>query len=104
HVLNSRLFSNTTLVYSNFNYNVNIENEEFNFVIASRIQNYNLKQDFQFFSSNRSNWRFGVNLLRQRISPANIDADEDTPVNSLRLEDRTGMEMAAYLAHEWKPT
>jgi len=104
HVLNNRLFSNTTFVYSNFNYNVNIENDDFNFVIASRIQNYNLKQDFQLFSSSKSTWRFGVNLLQQGISPANIDADENTAVNSLRLEDRKGLELAAYLSHEWKPT
>jgi len=104
HVLNSRLFSNTTFVYSNFNYNVSIENDEFNFVIASRIQNYNLKQDFQFFSTSKSTWRFGVNVLQQGISPANINADENTAVNSLQLENRKGMELAAYLSHEWKPT
>ncbi len=104
HVLNSRLFSNTTFVYSNFNYNVSIENDDFNFVIASRIQNYNLKQDFQFFSSSKSTWRFGANLLQQGISPANIDADENTAVNSLQLDDRKGMELAAYVSHEWKPT
>jgi len=104
HVWNSRLFSNTTFVYSNFNYNVNIENDDFSFVIASRIQNYNLKQDFQFFSSSKSTWRFGINVLRQEISPANIDADENTAVNSLRLDDRRGMELAAYLSHEWTPT
>ncbi|WP_257667793.1 TonB-dependent receptor [Parapedobacter tibetensis] len=104
HVLNNQLFSNTTLVYSNFNYNVNIDNEDYDFVIASRILNYNLKQDFQLYATNKSTWRFGVNLLRQRISPANIDADEDTPVNSLQLEDRTGMELAAYISHEWNPT
>jgi len=102
-VLNSRLFSNTTLVYSNFNYNVSIENDEFSFVIASRIQNYNLKQDFQLFSSSKSTWHFGVNLLHQGISPANIDADENTAVNSLQLEDRKGMELAGYLSHEWTP-
>ncbi|MGK6351178.1 TonB-dependent receptor [Parapedobacter sp. DT-150] len=103
NVINSRLFSNTTFVYSDFNYHVNIENEDVNFAIASRIRNYNLKQDFQFFSSNKSTWRFGVNLLQQRISPANIDAEDDTPVNSLQLEDRSGMELAAYLSHEWNP-
>ncbi len=53
-VWNNRWFSNTTAVYSNFNYNVNIESDDFNFVIASRIQNYNLKQDFQFFATNKS--------------------------------------------------
>src|SRR5690606_16791733 len=103
-VWNSRWFSNTTAVYSNFNYNVNIESDDFNFVIASRIQNYNLKQDFQFFATNKSTWRFGVNLLHQGISPANIDADEETAVNSLQLENRKGLELAGYLSHEWKPT
>lgn len=104
HVLNNRLFSNTTLVYSNFNYNVNISNENYDFVIASRIRNYNVKQDFQFYANNKSTLRFGVNMLQQRISPANIDANEETPVNSLRLEDRSGMELAAYISHEWQPT
>src|SRR3546814_615192 len=103
-VWNNRWFSNTTAVYSNFNYNVNIENDDFNFVIASRIQNYNLKQDFQFFATNKSTWRFGLNVLHQEISPANIDADEETAVNSLRLENRKGLELAGYLSHEWKPT
>src|SRR5690606_35691882 len=103
-VWDSRWFSNTTAIYSNFNYNVNIESDEFNFVIASRIQNYDLKQDFQFFATNKSTWRFGFNVLHQGISPANIDADEQTAVNSLRLESRNGLELAAYLSHEWKPT
>ncbi|WP_379020052.1 TonB-dependent receptor [Parapedobacter deserti] len=102
-VMNSRLFSNTTFVYSNFNYNVNIESDDFDFVIASRIQNLNVKQDFQLFSSARSTWRFGVNLLQQRISPASINAQEDTPVNSLLLPSRAGLEAAAYVSHEWEP-
>src|SRR5690606_38608391 len=70
----------------------------------SRIRNYNIKQDFQFYASNNSTLRFGVDLLQQRIRPASIDANEDTPVNSLQLEDRRGMELAAYISHEWKPT
>ena len=102
-IWNNRWFSNTTAVYSNFNYNVNIESDDFNFVIASRIQNYNLKQDFQFFATSKSTWRFGLNVLHQGISPANIDADETTAVNSLQLENRKGLELAGYLSHEWKP-
>ena len=104
HVWNNRLFSNTSLIYSNFNYNVDIDNDNNTFVIASRIQNYNLKQDFQFFASNTSTWRFGLNVLHQGLSPANIDADEESAVNSLQLQDRKGLELAAYFSHEWNPT
>ena len=103
-VWNNRWFSNTTAVYSNFNYNVDIEDDGFNFAIASRIQNYNLKQDFQFFATNKSTWRFGLNVLHQGIAPANIDADEETAVNSLQLENRKGLELAGYISHEWNPT
>lgn len=104
HVINSRLFSNSTLVYSDFNYNVDVSNDDFTFRIASQIQNVNLKQDFQYFPSAKSTWRFGLHLLRQRVSPASIDADETTAVNSLQLDDRVGAELAAYVSHEWKPT
>src|SRR5690606_9937846 len=98
------LFSNSTLVYSDFNYNVDVSNDDFTFRIASQIQNVNLKQDFQYFPSAKSTWRFGLHLLRQRVSPASIDADETTAVNSLQLDDRVGAELAAYVSHEWKPT
>lgn len=104
HLLTDRIFSNTTLIFSDFNYNVTINNNDFDFVIASRIRNYNIKQDFQFYATNKSTLRFGINLLQQRITPANIDADEGTAVNSLQLEDRKARELAAYLSHEWKPT
>lgn len=103
HVFNSRLFSNTTLVYSNFDYHVNVDDEDFDFSIDSRILNYNLKQDFQFFASSLSTWRFGVDVLRQRVSPANLDAGSSESINSLVLEDRTGMDMSAYVSHEWQP-
>lgn len=104
HIYNSRLFSNTSLIFSDFNYNVHIASDNNEFSISSRIRNYNLKHDFQYFSGNRSTLRFGVDLLRQRISPAGIEATQQADINSLRIEDRTGAELAGYLSHEWKAT
>ncbi|SEM19470.1 Outer membrane receptor proteins, mostly Fe transport [bacterium A37T11] len=103
HVFNSKLFSNTTLIYSDFKYNVHINNDDNNFKVASRIRNFNLKEDFQNFAGNRSMVRFGVNVLQQQISPAGIDADENSTINSLNIEDRKAVEVAAYVSHEWKP-
>lgn len=103
HVFNNKLFSNTSLIYSDFKYNVEVFNDNNDFKIASRIQNVNVKQDFHYFASNRSNLRFGVNLLRQEISPAGINASEDSDINSMLIENRQGLELAAYVSHEWKP-
>jgi hypothetical protein len=103
HVFSSKLFSNTSLIYSDFKYNVDISDEDNDFQIASRIQNVNLKQDFHYFASSKSNVRFGLNLSRQEISPAGIDASENSDINSLKIENRQGAELAAYISHEWKP-
>lgn len=103
HVFNEKLFSNTTLIYSDFTYNVNVTNDNNDFVIASKIQNFNLKQDFSYYANNKSTLRFGINLLNQQISPASLNAAPDASINSIPIENRYGIELAGYLSHEWKP-
>lgn len=104
HILNEKLFSNTSLIYSDFSYNVNVNNENSDFVIASKIENINLKQDFSYYANNKSTLRFGINALKQKISPASLNAMENSAVNSINIEKRYGIELAGYLSHEWKPT
>lgn len=103
-VFNSRLFSNTSLIYSDYNYDVEVFDENSRFSIRSLIRNYQLKQDFQFFIDENNTFRFGVNALRQKISPASLDATEESQVNSIPIEPRNGAEIALYASHEWKPS
>ncbi|SKB97428.1 TonB-dependent Receptor Plug Domain [Sphingobacterium nematocida] len=103
HVFNEKLFSNTTLIYSDFTYNVNVSNDESDFKIASKIENVKLKQDFSYYRNNLNTFRFGVNVLRQKISPASLNATNNSSVNTLEIEKRNGIELAAYGSHEWKP-
>lgn len=102
HIFNDRLFSNTSFIYSDFNYNVGVNGNSGDFDIASKIGNWNLKQDFSFYPSNRSTIRFGANALNQTIRPASLDANEDANVNSIRIEKRKGWDVSAYFSHEWK--
>lgn len=104
HIFNDRLFGNTSLIYSDFNYNVGVNGNSGDFDIASKIGNFNLKQDFSFYPSNSSTIRFGVNALNQTIRPASLSADEDANVNSIRIEKRKGWDISAYFSHEWKAT
>lgn len=101
-VLNERLFSNTSLIYSDFTYNVRVNSGDTDFKIFSKIKNWNLKQDFSYYADNRHTFRFGLNALDQRIQPAGIDASEDTNINSLSVDNRQGVEAALYASHEWK--
>ncbi|MGE8241088.1 MAG: TonB-dependent receptor [Sphingobacterium sp.] len=100
HVWSNRLFSNTTLIFSKFNYQVKIEDDN-NFKIRSDIFNYNFKQDFQYSLSDSHNLKFGLQAALQEIRPASIEAGEDSKVNSLHIQERKGLDIAAYISDDW---
>lgn len=102
HVFNPRLFSNLSLIYGNFDYNVSVLDKRSNFSINSKIDNYNIKQDFQFYKNSSNVFRFGLDLLRQRIQPGGLSASDESQVNSLLLEPRIGLDLSIYASHDWK--
>ncbi|GAA4517964.1 TonB-dependent receptor [Sphingobacterium thermophilum] len=103
HIFSEKLFSNTSFIYSDFTYNVDVNNDESEFVINSKIENLNLKQDFSYYANSRNTLKFGFNALKQKISPASLRATQTSAVNSLIIQKRHGIELAAYITHEWNP-
>lgn len=101
HLYSNRLFSNTSLIYSNYNYVIQNFMEENNFEVNSSIKDFNLKQDFEYSLSNSHNLKFGVNAIHHTIAPGKLTATESSSVNQTSYEDRKGLEMAAYLSDEW---
>ncbi|WP_316799844.1 TonB-dependent receptor [Pedobacter frigidisoli] len=103
HIFNSRLFSNTSLIYNNYNYTVQLLNDATNFKATSLVRDFNLKEDFQYFS-NKHTLRFGLNVTQHRISPIDITTSQESQVNPLTQEKRYGLESAAYVSDEWAVT
>lgn len=101
-ILNEKLFSNTSLIYSDFTYNVRVNSNDNDFGIASQIQNWNLKQDFTYYGFNNHSIRFGLNALSQTIRPASLSAAQNSSVNSIAVDTRQGIESAIYASDEWK--
>ncbi|TDS12403.1 TonB-dependent receptor [Sphingobacterium paludis] len=104
HIFNDKLFSNTSLIYSDFTYNVNVSSDDTDFSIASKIRNFDLKQDFSYYARSNSTLRFGLNVLRQSIHPAALNASESSNVNSIVVDTRQGIDISGYVSHEWKPS
>lgn len=102
HLFSNRLFSNTSLIYSNYNYVIQNFLEDNNFKVNSSIRDLNLKQDFQLALNNRHNVRFGLDLIRHTISPGSITSSATSSVNEITIEKRKGSEMAAYISDEWE--
>jgi hypothetical protein len=81
-ILSSKLFSNTSFIYSKYNYDVEVSANGTNFNINSEIKDWNFKQEFQFFPNTKNSWRFGINSIYHTISPSSFqsgDAEKKNP-------------------------
>jgi len=97
HLFSDRLFSNTSLIFSNYEYRINITNGiELN--IISRIQDYGLKQDFQLFSGTNSTLKFGFNSVYHKIIPGVVTASSTVDLRT--LTNKYDWENAFYISHQ----
>jgi len=105
HLFNERLFSNTSIVFSNYNYAIEsfISNDEFK--ATSQITDVNLKEDLSYSMGNNHTLKFGLNILHHDIAPGDISTSaKNSSFNNISTENRYGYENAAYVSDEWKPS
>ncbi|SEM81254.1 Outer membrane receptor proteins, mostly Fe transport [Mucilaginibacter gossypiicola] len=101
HIFSPKLFSNTSLIYSNYNYQIQSFESNDSFEATSKINDINFKEDFQYAASDHHRIKFGINVLHHSIAPGNISSSSNT-VNNINVEQRYGFESAAYISDEWK--
>lgn len=101
HLFTNRLFSNTSIIFSNYNYAVESFSADNNFKVTSQITDFNFKEDLQY-SVNNHTLRFGLNVLHHTIFPGDVTASGTSSFNSKSVEKRYGFENAAYINDEWK--
>ena len=102
HLFNNRIFSNTSLIYSDYNYAIeNLENGN-DFRVTSIIRDWNLKQDYEYFSAGGHTLRFGLNANHHKIEPGKISSSKSSEINSKEITTRKGLELAVYILDEWR--
>ena len=101
HLFSDKLFSNTSAIYSNYDYQISVTASEDEVNISSTIRDINLKQDYQYFIDNRHTLKFGWNSIYHTFLPGKIDAI-GTFSNVVSNENRYAWENAVYVNDEWK--
>jgi hypothetical protein len=104
HIFNSRLFSNTSFIYSNYNYNIHISSNGNDLLLKSKIEDASLKQDFQYYINNNNKIDFGLNIIHHSISPAVLSVSPNSSFNPVTVQPDYSFENAAYITHEFSPT
>ncbi len=103
HIFGDHLFSNTSFIFSNYEYGNTVGAGTSEFQITSGIQDLNFKTDFQYFTSSQSTVKFGINSIYHTFMPGSVTAGSTSFTNSLALERRFALENAAYVSHELEP-
>ncbi len=99
HIVNSKLFSNTSFIYSQYDYKIKIENGTTDFIIKSDIKDLNIKQDFSYYANPKNTMKFGFNVIHHTINPSRV---EGTISNSGEKNGRPAIESAIYVTNNYK--
>lgn len=95
HLFSNKLFSNLSLIYSNYFYGLDLGFIGFNW--ESTIENYNLKYDFKYYASEKTKFNFGANITKYDINPGTIKPLDDTSsINFRQLDKKYAVENGLY--------
>ena len=101
HLFSDKLFSNLSLIYSDYYYGLELSFVEFDWV--SGIKNFNLKYDFKHYLSNNFKLEYGLNSTYYKFNPGEINPTTETSgINPYKLIDKFAFENAVYIDAEHK--
>lgn len=102
HLFNSKMFMNTSAIYSKYNFNVKETYQGIQNELQSGIENISLKQDFTYFLNNSNKIKFGWDANNQSFIPSNFKQTISGNSIVYQTSKKQGLEAAVYLQNDQK--
>ncbi|NLB85762.1 MAG: TonB-dependent receptor [Bacteroidales bacterium] len=110
HLFNSKFFSNSTLVLSDYKFQTAVEmgdkdkpNEGIRFIQDSGVRDYYFKQDFTYLPNPKHNIKFGANYIYHIFSPNSVSANlGETEFDFSSAQKQKAHEAAIYIGDDFK--
>lgn len=103
HLFNDRLFSNTTLIASNFDYKMELLEDVDGFKWTSNLQEFSLKEDLNYFINPSNTIDFGYQVTYRRFSPGKIAPNSSQSIfQTTTLQNQYALDHGIYASHEYK--
>ncbi len=110
HIFHDKLFSNTSFVFSQFDYLTFVDENEEDFdpfdqnkervELISKINDFTIKEDFQYFHDSRNIFNFGASYINHSFLPGKITVRGKENYD-FTIGDRNAHEAAIYASHEY---
>ncbi|MCK0131481.1 TonB-dependent receptor [Flavobacteriaceae bacterium F08102] len=99
HLFSDKLFSNLSMIYSKYDYELGFALEQFNW--QSSINNYHVKYDLKYYLNDKIKLDFGLSGIYYDFDPGRIvPTSETSEVNAMTLDQKKGFESALYVNAE----
>lgn len=99
HIYNSKLFSNTTLYFSDYNYYLYFTSNPYDYWNSS-VMNYGIKSDFTYFLSPQNTVKGGFEIASEYFNPGNLKLSEESGFQSLpSVSEYRTSEFTLYLSN-----
>lgn len=103
HLYGSKLFSNFSAFYSDYNYGFSFgTNESDKFDWQAAISTWNFKPEFTWFANPSHELTFGGELIAYRFRPADATIINNGELSNISLDHRKAVEGALYVSSEQK--
>jgi len=103
HIFNDKVFSNLSLIYSKYDYQVILDFVQLDWV--AEIKNINLKYDLKYYVNDKFKLDFGLSGINYKFNPGEVKpTTPDSPINYLKLDQKRAFEGGAYISAEHKLT
>lgn len=101
HIFSDKLFSNASVIYSDYNYGLQIKFAGIDW--KSNIKNYNFKYDFKHYLSDKLSLNYGLNSIYYQFNPGTIAPfGENSTIKPDQIAKKNAMENAIYINAEQK--
>lgn len=94
HLFNERLFSNTSIIVSNFDYKLSLNDAVQGFDWTSNLQEFSVKNDLTYTLNTNNELSFGYHITGRRFSPGEI-----APTSSSSIFDKLEQQHMYALDH-----
>ncbi|WP_282117934.1 TonB-dependent receptor [Maribacter aquivivus] len=103
HLFSNKLFSNLSLIYSDYYYGLKLDFVGFNW--NSGIRNFNIKYDLKHYATDKLQVNYGVNNVYYQFNPGKIEpSNAESGIVEEQLIQKYANEFAAYVDFEHRVT
>lgn len=105
HLFSERLFSNATVIASNFDYKLELKDPAQGFKWTSNLQELSVKYDLSYFINTNNELSFGYHLTGRRFSPGHISPNTEGSIfDDVQLQKMYALDHAFYISNQQRLT